>query len=102
MKKLSFFPFVAIVLAIVFSAFTNNAKPIKHSDPLWYYTGSTTAGHGTASLYEPFDDQDVDLCDEDESDVRCVIEAPELVIMSVPQGVPDLSGAVNEISFKPE
>lgn len=95
MKKF-LLPFVAIVLAVAFSAF-NQPKAIKADNPLWYYKLSTTAGHGTASNYEPLTTQDDDALCPGVSSVRCVIEAPELGS----SGTPDLANMNGVISFKP-
>jgi hypothetical protein len=102
MKK-HFFGIAAIAIAFLAFAFTpQKQQQLKNTDPSWYYTGTDTGGHGTASLYEKLNAQDVSLCDEDASDVRCVIQAPELVIMDEPQGVPDLTSEPIVVSFKPE
>jgi len=87
-------PIAALLIALVFSAFTNDTKQIKHVDPWWYYTESSSGGEGETENYVPFDDQD-GLC-TDVDGVRCVIEAP----VGDP-GYPDLTEPVKEISFKP-
>lgn len=97
MKKFQFMlPLFAIAAAVTFSAFSL-PKPIKATNPLWFYKLTTAAGHGTASNYEPLIDQDEDALCPGESSVRCVIEAPELGST----GTPDLANMNQVISNKP-
>lgn len=95
MKKL-LLPMLALLLAVGFSAFKKPAK-IKHTDPLWYYTGVDDTQHNNQAYYEPLDDQDVEAECPGESNVRCVIEAPEDGMT----GKPDLDDITNFISQKP-
>ncbi len=95
MKKL-LLPMLAVLFALGFSAFKIPEK-IKHTDPLWYFTGTSTDDHSNQSLYEPLDDQDVEAECPGSSEVRCVIEAP----VDGMTGKPNLASITNFVSYKP-
>ncbi len=95
MKKLRFLSFAALLMALVFSAFTTPVKKTKSSDPFWYYTLSTTAGESDRTNYAPLTDQD-GAC-PGQSDVYCVIQAPEYGSTNTP----DLTNMDGVISNKP-
>ena len=87
-------PILALVIALVFSAFTNTQQS-KFEDPLWYYTEDTVDDHNDATKYEPLAGQ-AGFCTGGSS-VRCVIEAPE----DGQSGLPDLNNITSYPSFKP-
>ena len=94
MKKLSLLPVLALVMAIMLSAFTNESKQIKHTDPLWYYTLPTTVGEDEPSNYVPYVSGHEECTNT--SGVRCIIEAPE-----GEEDEPDLSDITSFVSYKP-
>lgn len=98
MKKISFLPLVALVLAVAASAFTSQQKI--GTNPQWFFKGTTTAGMNDRLNYEALSGQDGDC--PGNSAVYCVIEAPaHLDSNNQPDGTPDLSGSVTVISRKP-
>lgn len=94
MKKFRSFPIIALVLAVLFSAFTTNTKQLKHDDPLWYYTEASDTNHDNATKYVALSGQDGSCIGS--GSVRCVIEAP----VGNP-GEPDLSSITSFRSYKP-
>jgi len=93
MKKIRLIPLAALIVAIMFSAFTT--KPLKASgdDENWYYTESIPDYQGNQLYYVLLNGQ-AGSCGAGPG-VRCVIIAPD------DGGYPDLSGDVEEVSFKP-
>ena len=93
-----FLGLIALVMAVGASAFTtihHQQTAKRFTDPLWFYTESSTTNQGDRTKYDPLDGQD-ELCPGN-SAVRCVIEAPEY--MST--GRPDVDHITSVVSFKP-
>jgi len=89
---------IALVFAVGASAFTtirHQQTAKKFTDPLWYFTESSTTNQNDRTKYEALDGQDT-LCPGN-SAIRCVIEAPEYLS----SGRPDLDHITSVVSFKP-
>jgi hypothetical protein len=95
MKK-NLFPMLAIVLAILFSAFTRPASVKTDEDPFWFYKLYEVEGQNLQSNYELLIDQDEEGFCPGNTAVRCVIQAP----VDGTSGMPDLTNAT-VISLKP-
>lgn len=86
--------FIALSLGIASVAFTN-PKPVKHSNPLWFYKDATSANEGDRTHYEALDGQNTG-CGSSGS-VICVIEAPAFM----GGNTPDLDQIDQVVSLKP-
>ena len=97
MKKLRALPVAALLLGLLLSAFTSQHKTIKTNDPLWFYKLTSTTGEDDRTNYEALTDQDEDALCPGQSEVYCVIEAPEFGSTNTP----DLDHMDQVISNKP-